>query len=244
MEQRQGEMAVLTELRKTTNVNIDPREETAYKNFYSVNSDQVDKKIQLGSEFLQKYPKSLLAEPVDAGLMNAYYQKQDWKNVYAYADNALALKPDDVDVLTTAGWLIPHVYKSSEPDVDQQMNKAETYEKHALEVMATMPKPEYLTEAQFAASKAQKTFQAHSGLGLIYFRRDDFEGSEKELQQAIHDNSNPDQTDLYVLGIDLQNLKHYGDAVDAFGRCAQIAGGLQKNCKESADAAKKLAQLK
>ena len=239
MEQRQGEMAVLTELRKTKDVNIDPREEAAYKVFYSLKPEEVEKKIQLGNDFLQRYPKSLLAEAVDAGLMNAYYGKQDWKNVYASADSALGLKPDDVDVLTTVGWLIPHVSKSSDPDADKQLDKAEGYEKHALEVMGTMPKPSYLTDAQFAASKAQKSVQAHSGLGLVYFRRGNFEESAKELQQAVQGNASPDQTDLFVLGVDLQNLYRFSEAVDAFERCVQAPGGLQDNCKQSAADAKK-----
>jgi len=202
------------------------------------------KKIQLGNKFLQKYPKSSFAERVDVGLMNAYHAQQDWQNTYRLADNALALSPDDVDVLTTVGWTIPHVYSPGDPDADQELDKAETYAKHAIEVLAKMPKPPDLTEAQFAASKAERSFQAHSALGLVYFRREDYDNSVKELQQSTKDNPKPDQTDLFVLGIDLQSLKRYGEAVDAFNQCGQIAGVLQDRCKQSADEAKKQAEQK
>jgi tetratricopeptide (TPR) repeat protein len=107
-----------------------------------------------------------------------------------------------------------------------------------------MPKPPDLTEAQFAASKAERSFQAHSALGLVYFRREDYDNSVKELQQSTKDNPKPDQTDLFVLGIDLQSLKRYGEAVDAFNQCGQIAGVLQDRCKQSADEAKKQAEQK
>jgi len=238
--------AMSTELHMLTDVQtqgVDHKELDAYKAFYSENQE-VAKKIQLGQAFLQKYPKSTLTEPVEAGLVQAYVERQDWKDVYTSADSALALKPDDIDVLTTVGWVIPHVYHPDDPDGDAQLAKAETYEKHAIEVLTTMPKPKGLTDAQFAAAKNQKAAQAHSALGLIYFRREDYDTSAKEIQQVLQLSPTPDPTDLYVLGIDLQNIKRYSDAADAFNRCAQIAGGLQDRCKESADTVKRIASVK
>jgi tetratricopeptide (TPR) repeat protein len=231
----QTELHMLTDVQKQ---GVDRKEENAYKAFYN-EKDELAKKIQLGQAFLQKYPKSVLAEAVHAGLMNAYVEKQDWKDVYASADSALALKPDDVDVLTTVGWVIPHVYQPNDPDASAELDKAETYEKHAIEVMATMPKPSHLTDAQFAAAKAQKSAQAHSALGLVYYRREDFANSAKELEQAMQGEPNPDDTDLYVFGMDLQNLKRYGEAADAFNRCAQATGTLEDACKQNADVAKR-----
>ena len=231
----QTELHMLTDVQKQ---GIDLKEENAYKAFYN-EKDELAKRIQLGEAFLQKYPKSPLAEAVDAGLMNAYVAKQDWRDVYASADSALALKPDDVDVLTTVGWVIPHVYQPTDADASAELDKAETYEKHAIEVMATMPKPSHLTDAQFATAKAQKSAQAHSALGLVYYRREDFVNSAKELEQAMQGETNPDATDLYVFGMDLQNLKRYGEAADAFNRCAQATGALEDACKQNADVARR-----
>jgi tetratricopeptide (TPR) repeat protein len=232
------QLQLLTDVQKQPGLKVDPREQAAYDNFFRVNSENLDKKIQLGNEFLQKYPASIFAEAVDSGLSDAYYAKEDWKSFYGAADRALALKPDDVDVLTTVGWVIPHIYDSSDPDADARLAKAETYEKHAIELLATMLKPASLTDAQFAAAKAQKAIQAHSALGLVYFRREDYANSMAELQQATQNNPNPDPTDLFVLGMDLQNLDKFGEAADVFGRCGQIAGNLQDRCKQNADMAK------
>ena len=241
LEQRQGEIAALTELEKSSHGTIDAREESAYRAFYSTKPGELDKKIRLGNEFLKKFPESPLVEAVEAGLVTAYYDKQDWSNLYVAADGALAKKPDDVDVLATAGWVIPHFFDPSDPEADKRLEKAETYSKHALQVLATMPRPDYLTPAQFAALKSQKTVQAHSALGLVFFRRADYENSVKELQQATQGNASPDPTDLFVLGVSLENLNRPVEAAEAFDRCGQIAGALQDRCKGSAAEAKALA---
>jgi tetratricopeptide (TPR) repeat protein len=203
----------------------------AYKAF--VKEPEPAKKIQLGNSFLEKYRKSTFTERVDIGMMSAYHDRQDWKNTYLFADKALALEPDDVDALTTVAWTIPHVYDPNDPDSDQQLDKAEKYAKHAIDVIPKTAKPPGMNDAQFEATKTKRTLQAHSALGLVYFRRDDYDNSAKELLLVTTNNPAPDQTDLYVLGVDLQNLNRFGEAVDAFGKCSQIAGPLQEQCKQS-----------
>jgi len=210
-------------------------EAAAYQKFSK--QQEPAKKIQLGNEFLKRYPKSALAERVDAGLVNVYRAQQDWKDCYQSANAALALQPDDVDVLTTVGWTIPHIYNPSDPDADQELNTAETYAKHAIEVLAKLPKPAGLTDEQFAAAKTKRTFQAHSALGLVYFRREDYEHSASELEQSTTGNPTQDPTDLFVLGVDLQNLNRHSEAAAAFRGCSQIAGVLQNQCKQNAESA-------
>jgi tetratricopeptide (TPR) repeat protein len=240
-DMQQTQLHELTDVQRLPGVKVDPKEQAAYDAFFHVNSENLDKKIQLGTAFLAKYPTSVYDEAVDVGLVNVYYEKQDWNNFYAAADKALALKPDDVDVLTTVGWVIPHFYDPHDDNAEEQLTKAETCEKHAIQVLGTMPKPAGISDAQFAASKSQKAIQAHSALGLVYFRRADYADSATELQQSMKNNPSPDQTDLYVLGIDLQNLNKFNEALDAFGRCAQALGNLAEPCKQSADEAKKQA---
>jgi tetratricopeptide (TPR) repeat protein len=215
---------------------VDPKEQADYKAFFE--AQDAEKKIQLGQDFLQKYPMSQYAPSVYGQLVNAYFTKQDWNNLYATADKALAKDPDDVDVLALVGWIIPHTYRSDDPDGSKKLEKAESYEKHALEVIPTIPKPPTLTDEQFASAKADRVSQAHSGLGLVYFRRGDYENSVKELQQATKAAGAADATDFYVLGFSLQKLDRNSEAVDAYLKCGQIPGGLQDRCKQSAAQAK------
>jgi len=214
-----------------------PKEEADFKAFTAVAPNDATKKIQLGQQFMQNYPSSRYEEAVENQLVDAYYTKQDWNNFYSLADRAVEKDPDDVDVLTVVGWVIPHLYNPEDPAADKKLSKAESYEKHAIELLASIPKPANLTDDQFVQAKSEKLTEAHSGLGLVYFRQMDYENSVKELQLATS-NPSPDATDLYVMGVGLQQLKRNSDAADAFTKCSQMPGPLQDRCKQSATDAK------
>lgn len=239
-----GQQQKQSELEQTPVPKVDPKEEAAYKVFFDTAPQDADKKIQLGEDFAKTYPKSHYLESVYAGLSQAYYTKQDWKNLYLVSDKALAINPDDVDILTMVGWVIPHVIDPNSSDADKQLDTAETYEKRAIKDIPTIAKPTGMTDDQFATAKLEKSAEAHSGLGLVYFRRHSFDDAAKELQQATESNPNPDATDFFALGASLQNSGHFAEAVDAYTRCSQIMGSLQDACKQNADKAKQLAAQK
>jgi tetratricopeptide (TPR) repeat protein len=220
---------------------IDPKEEAAYKAFFDANPQDADAKIRLGTDFLKTYPNSHYAEAVNAGLVQAYYQKQDWNNFYTAADRALALNPNNVDVLVIYGWVTPHLYNGSDPDSVKRLDQAEANEKKAIDLIPTLPKPVNLTDDQFTEIKNQKLAEAHSGLGLVDFRRQNYDDSVKELQQAVQGSKTPDPTDLFALGAALQNSQHYTEAANAFNQCAQILSNIQDQCKQQAATASKLA---
>jgi tetratricopeptide (TPR) repeat protein len=222
---------------------LDPQEEAAYKAFFDASEQDAAKRIELGQDFLQKYPASRYAEAVYSGLVRAYYAKQDWPNFFASGDKALALKADDVDILAMVGWVIPHLLDPKDPDAGQKLDKAEGFEKRALVALVTMTKSAGVTDEQFAKYKTEKSAEAHSGLGLVYFRRSDFEASARELQQATQAVPNPDPTDLYALGASLFNLKRFSEAAGAFTKCAESPAALQSVCKQQAEDAKKHAAL-
>jgi tetratricopeptide (TPR) repeat protein len=219
----------------------DPEEEAAYKAFNDTKPDDADKRIQLGEAYLQKYPSGKYLEQVYQGLTTAEYAKQDFPKMYADADKTLAANPDDVTVLVLVGWVIPHNYDPNDLAAESRLEKGEKYEKHALEVLATLPKPANMTDEQFAKVKAQGESQAHSGLGLIYFRRGNYEESIAELKKSTADPANQDATDYYVMGVELTRLKRFSDSADAFAKCAAMPGGLQDRCKQMGADAKKQA---
>jgi tetratricopeptide (TPR) repeat protein len=222
----------------------DPKEEAAYQAFHKADEDG-DKKIHLGIAFLAKYPRDRYSEAIYEELSQTYYDRKDLPSFYIYSDKGLSLFPDDVHLLALSGWIIPRAFDPHEPDADKKLDKAEVYEKHALDVIDKMPKPTGLPDDQFAAFKKGETAVAHSGLGFIYFRREQYDASAKELLTATQNEAPPDPTDFFILGADLENLGHYKEAADAFTRCAGIPGAVQDNCKKyAADATQRAAQAK
>ncbi len=218
---------------------VDPEEEAAYKAFYDSKSGPSDQVVKSGEAFVQKYPTSQHTEGVYSVLTQAYFNAQSYDKMQAAADKALTLNPDDVNVLVLIGWFIPHNYNPEDLDAERRLERAEKYETHALAVLVSLSKPAGITDEQFQTTKTELTSQAHSGLGLIYFRRQQYDNSVKELQQATQIGTRPDPVDYYVMGVELKQLNRPADAADAFQKCGNIAGGLQGRCKQMADESKK-----
>ncbi len=221
----------------------DPKAFQAYNKFHK--ADEPAKKIKLGNQFLNKYPDDGHVEMVYEELAEAYFAQRDLKDFYSIADQGIARFPDEPGLLAVAGTTMARAYNHDDPDAAKKLEKAEDYDKHAVEVLKTFKRPTTMTEQQFDAYKKQISVTAHSGLGLIYFRQANFAASVKELQQSTQDATTPDATDFLVLGADYQNLSQFQSAADAFNRCAQIPGPMQSGCKQYADQnAKQAAQTK
>jgi VWFA-related protein len=199
-----------------------------------LSTQDADQQIRLSQDFLKNYPASRLAEPVTNRLVEAYYAKKDWNDFYAASASALVKYPDDVDVLVLTGWVITHLYDPNDSGAAAKLNEAENDLKHAIQIIPALPKPAELTDEQFAAYKKSEMLEAHGGLGLVYFRQRDYGPSVPELQQAVAGVASPDPTDLWALGIALDQLKRYADAADAFEKCGQLPGDLQDPCKQLA----------
>jgi len=205
--------------------------------FYSGWNHERDpqKKTQLGEKFVQNYPTSRHNQEVYDQLLLAYNAKQDWTNFYTISDKAIAQYPDDVTVLALTGWVIPHLYSADDPDADKKLVKAEVYEKHALEVIPKLVKAPAAKQEEFASIQKSMLTMAYSGLGLVYFRKTNYQDSVKQLQQATQIALSPDPIDFYALAVGLEHLGRYGDAADAYQKCSQIAGNVETLCKASAD---------
>ncbi|HEV2490548.1 MAG TPA: hypothetical protein VGT03_12135 [Candidatus Acidoferrales bacterium] len=219
---------------------VDPKEDAAYKSFYAMNPTnpaEVDKEIQAGEDFLKAYPNSRYLQPVYSRLSNAYFQKHESDKMYEDGQKALALNGDDVSVLTLLGGTLPRG-NAGDPNFKDKLAQAEQYDRHALELLPAMTKPEGVTDDQFVKLKGTATMTAHSGLGIALFRDGKAADAVPELQKATEDNANADPTDLFVLGLALENLQKYADAAKAFDGCAQITSTLQDRCKQGASDAK------
>jgi hypothetical protein len=203
----------------------DPKEAAAYQAFVAAKGD---KKIQLGNDFTTNYPKSIAAPVVAEQVVSLDFQKQDWPAFYAACDKLFTIKPDAASTLAQDAWVIARNFK--EGQTSPTLEQAETNAKHALDLLSTMQKPDALTDDQFAKAKAVSASQAHSALGLIYGREQKPEDAAAQLEQV----TDPDGTDVYLLGASYEMIGKHVEATQEFKKCGSMSGVLQQSCSQNA----------
>jgi tetratricopeptide (TPR) repeat protein len=215
----------------------------ALKAFQQMPNTDLTTKIAAGEEFLKKYPDSQYRPPVYSALTLAYIQTGNTDKAFEVGDKEVTLKPDDVQTLAVLGQTIPRAMNANTPEKEKQLAKAEDYSKRAIEVTPTIPKPDGMADQNFLAAKNSALSMAHSGLGLVYFRRGKFSEAIPELEQSvkIDPNPTPDPVNLYLLGLANQKASRYDDAAVAFAKCAELNSKLQATCRSGADESKKQA---
>ncbi len=204
----------------------DPKELAAYQAFVKAKGDN---KIELGSDFITNYPKSIAAPSVAEQVVNLDFQKQDWPAYYAVCDKLFAIRPDAAGTLAQSAWVIARNFKNGQtsPTLDQSATEA----KHALDVLSTLQKPAQVTDDQFSEAKAASASQAHSALGLVYARQGKAEDAAAQLEQV----NSPDATDIFMLGASYEQMGKHASATAQFKKCSSMPGVLQQTCGQYAD---------
>ncbi len=219
---------------------VNKEEEDAYVAFVNARRETSEKQAQMGEEFLQKFADSRYRESIYSRLAAVYQNLGQDQKMFAAGDKALELNPDNVDVLTLVGWMLPRKASANDLDFDQKLQRAEKLSKHAMTLIAAMTKPGNLTEEDFAKAKSERISMAHSGLGMVYYRRQRPVEMVASYEQATQLSTSPDPSDLFMLGEGYALVKRYGDAGTTFDRCGQIGWAWQERCKRRAEEVKKL----
>ncbi len=219
---------------------VNPEEEAAWKAFSETKDPTLI--VKLGEAFVEKYPSSRRKEIALTMLTQHYLNLQQMDKLFTVGEQVLLMNPNNLDVLTILCWTTARTTRPDAQDAVQRWDKAEKYGRHAVELLSSLPKPEQLTEEQFKKTRDEGLSMAHSGLGVVQFRREMYTAAATEFEQAIKLTANPDATDLYLHGVVLKATKRYADASEAFGRCSANPGPFQDSCKKEQAECKKLAE--
>jgi tetratricopeptide (TPR) repeat protein len=222
---------------------VNKAEEEAYKALYAARTGSSATQIQLGEDFVTKFPQSHYLAGVYSQLTSSYYAEGQEDKMFVAGAKAVELNPDNVDVLALLAMAMPRRVRSTTPDAAQQLQKAETYARHAIELIPNLTKPDTVDDATFEKAKNDKLSMAHSGLGLIDSQHSKYEDARTELTLAVQLSSTPDPVDYYLLGNADVQTSYYNDAVAAYEKCA-ASGPLVAQCKARAETAKKDAATK
>lgn len=213
---------------------VNKAEEAAYKNVLAAQNADPQMQIQAGEDFLAKFPMSQYAGGVYGMLTTAYYTTGNTDKMFAAGAKALELNPDNVDVLALLAMAIPRRVKPTTPDGPQQLQKAEQYAHHAIELIPNMAKPESVDDATFEKAKNDKLALCHSGLGLLDINNKKWDDARNELTQATQLASSPDPVDFYLLGNADDQASYLHGAIAAYEKCA-ATGPLVSQCKARED---------
>ncbi|HEX4379987.1 MAG TPA: tetratricopeptide repeat protein [Candidatus Acidoferrum sp.] len=218
-----------------------PQEEADFKAFSAVPQNDVDKRIPLAEQFLQKYPQSQYRPAMYQTLVSGYLAKQEVPKMIDAGEKEIALNPNDTPILGLMGQTLARTLNPKAPDALSQLNKAESYSKRAIEVTPTLTKPAELTDEQFNNAKNNALEMAYSGLGLVYLQKGQYDQAIPTLEQSLKTDTHgePDPVNLYLLGLANEKASHFDAAVTAFTKCAAIQSSLQANCKGGIETAKK-----
>ncbi len=219
---------------------VNQAEEDAYKAFFTLPKTDNERAIELGEDFVKKFPESRYREAVYTRMVNAYLGVEKMDMMYTTGEKALELNPSNADVLAVLSWAVPRRWDSQAIDAQAKLTKVEGYGKKAIEVIEAMVKPETMTEEDFTKAKSDKLSMAHSGLGVINYHRQRFAEMATELETATKLSASPDPVDFYLLGIAYQQSRRWAEAAGAYEKCSD-SGPVMDRCKASAASAKKLA---
>jgi tetratricopeptide (TPR) repeat protein len=175
------------------------------------------KRAALLAKFAQIFPDSPYANQALGVAATSYQQAQNTPKMLEVANGLLAKDANNLGML-----LLLSDYYCDKAD---QLAKAETYAKKAISLLDAAPKPEGLTDEQWAQQKNIQKGLALSSLGQVNIEKKDNAQAVDNLKAAAPLVKSDDASyarNQYRLGFALLNLKKNAEAKDAFTQAASV----------------------
>jgi tetratricopeptide (TPR) repeat protein len=157
----------------------DPAEYNAYVG--AIQQSDPAAKISGLEAFLVQYPNSVVKPDALEVLMGAYQQTGNQPKVVDAANRLLAINPDNVRALVLLAYL---------ERAGQKWPDAKAHAEHGLQALPKMPKPEGVSEADFAKQKVQFGGVLNSVAGFSALQMKDYPAAEKYLRAAVEADPN------------------------------------------------------
>jgi len=169
---------------------------TAEYNAFTAMSGEKDlnKKINLAQDFVQKYADSDFKEAAYAAIIQSYAQLGQLSKMMEATQQALQAKPDALDVVTASSYFFPLLYKADDPNKEADLSAAESNAKKGLELLQKLQKPAGVTDDQFNQNVKARRAIFNGTVGFVGLQRADYAGAVAPLKAAVEDK--PD--DIYA----------------------------------------------
>jgi tetratricopeptide (TPR) repeat protein len=215
-------------------------EDDAYQAVYDARNGDPANVVALGEAFMAKYPTSAHGLAVYSLLTPAYMKTNQIDKMVDAGGKALQMDPDEVDVLSILAWAVPRRVNGQTPGALQQLQKAQAWARHGIELLNALAKPDGLDEAMFDAAKNEQLSLCHDGLGVVDIKTGKYDDAITELTQAMQLGGETDPVDYLLLGVAQESTSHFAEAIASFTKCA-TNGPVQTQCKNAIDDTKKRA---
>jgi len=168
-------------------------------------------------KFAQIFPDSPYAPQALGVAATAYQGAQNTAKMLEVANGLLTKDPNNVGMLL----LLSDYYGER----GEQLDKAEAYAKKAISALDTAPKPEGVTDDQWAQQKSLQKGLALSSLGQVNIEKKDNAQAVDNLKAAaplVKADNTSYAHNQYRLGFALLNLKKNAEAKEAFTQAASV----------------------
>jgi tetratricopeptide (TPR) repeat protein len=175
------------------------------------------KRAALLVKFAQAFPDSALENQALGVAATAYQQAQNTAKMLEVANGLLAKDANNVGMLL----LLSDYYGEK----GEQLDKAEGYAKKVIAALPGAPKPEGLTDEQWAQQKGLQKGLALSSLGQVNIEKKDNAQAVENLKAAaplVKPDDGSYARNQYRLGFALLNLKKNAEAKEAFTQAASV----------------------
>jgi tetratricopeptide (TPR) repeat protein len=163
------------------------------------------------------FPDSTYAVPSEVMAANAYQQAGNNAKMAAAAEKVLTMDANSTDMLV----LLADYYSSS----GEQLDKALTYAKKAIQVLPTAKAPQGVADDQWKKQVTLQTGVAWSAQGQVLINKNDLEGAATAFRTAsplLKGEVNAYARNLYRLGFTYARQKKIPEATAALKECTSL----------------------
>ena len=175
----------------------DPAEYNAYVN--AVQQSDPAAKAQAIEAFLQTYSNSVMKEEALVQLMGAYQQSNNASKTIETASRILQANPNNVRALALLAYYYRSMAAQGGPDAAKNADQAMQYGQKGLDALPNTPKPDGMSDADFTKFHNEIGAIFEGAVGFAALQKKDLALAQKDLRQAVADESQPNIADIYPL---------------------------------------------
>jgi tetratricopeptide (TPR) repeat protein len=175
----------------------DPAEYNSYVN--AIQQSNPAQKASAIEAFLQTYPTSVMKEDAMEQLMAAYQQAGDAQKTIDTANRILQVDPNNVRALVLLAYSSRAAASQGGPQMQQNLDKAKEYGQKGLAAVQSMKKPDGMSDADFTKFHNETSAIFDGAVGFAALQAKDFATAQKDLREAVSEESQPSIADVYPL---------------------------------------------